>query len=169
MLVRIEGAIEGIIITFAVVAGFTRGSLARGCHTGFRQPFSGRLLDGREQLPGTALRAGGDRSRDRGAVTGEGKSAQASALHGLATFGAFVVAGVVPLAAYLLPVPGEARFPLTSLLALATLFGVGAARAFVTRRRWWRDGLEMLLVGFLAAAVAYGVGDLLGRITGVRS
>jgi hypothetical protein len=33
-----------------------------------------------------------------------------------------------------------------------------AARSFVTKRRWWRDGLEMLLVGFLAAAVAYGVG-----------
>jgi VIT1/CCC1 family predicted Fe2+/Mn2+ transporter len=39
----------------------------------------------------------------------------------------------------------------------------------VTRRRWWRDGLEMLLVGLLAAAVAYGMGMLLGQITGVRA
>jgi len=98
----------------------------------------------------------------------EGRSAQASARHGLATFGAFVVAGAVPLGAYLLPLQGEAHFPLTAALALATLFGVGAARSFVTKRRWWRDGLEMLLVGFLAAAVAYGLGALLGRITGVQ-
>jgi vacuolar iron transporter family protein len=102
-------------------------------------------------------------------VAGEGESAQASARHGLATFGAFVEAGVVPLGADLLPVQEEARFPLTAVLALATLFGVGAARAFVINRRWWRDGLEMLLVGFLAAAVAFEVGALLGQTTGVRA
>jgi hypothetical protein len=60
------------------------------------------------------------------------------------------------------------RHGVAAVLALATLFCVGAARSFVTRRRWWHDGLEMLLVGFLAAAVAYGVGALLGQITGVQ-
>jgi vacuolar iron transporter family protein len=78
------------------------------------------------------------------------------------------LAGVVSLGAYLLPVSGDARFPLTAVLALATLFGVGAARTVATRRRWWRDGLETLLVGLLAAAVPYGVGALLGQITGVQ-
>ena len=47
------------------------------------------------------------------AEAGEGRSAQAFIRHGLATFGAFVVAGAVPLGAYLLPLPSEAHFPLT--------------------------------------------------------
>jgi vacuolar iron transporter family protein len=38
------------------------------------------------------------------------------------------------------------------------LFGVGAARTFVTRRGLIRSGIEMLLVGSLAAVVAFGVG-----------
>jgi vacuolar iron transporter family protein len=40
----------------------------------------------------------------------------------------------------------------------AALFGVGAARTFVTRRGLIRSGIEMLLVGSLAAVVAFGVG-----------
>lgn len=43
-------------------------------------------------------------------------------------------------------------------MTLVTLFVVGALRALVTTLRWWRAGLEMLLVGAVAAAVSYGVG-----------
>jgi vacuolar iron transporter family protein len=166
----VYGANDGIITTFAVVAGVAGAGLslvvvlildlANLLADGFSMGASNFLAQRSEQAAAEA----GD------AKAGEGRSAQASARHGLATFGAFVVAGAVPLGAYLLPLPGEAHFPLTAALALAlaTLFGVGAARSFVTKRRWWRDGLEMLLVGFLAAAVAYGVGALLGRITGVQ-
>jgi VIT1/CCC1 family predicted Fe2+/Mn2+ transporter len=41
-----------------------------------------------------------------------------------------------------------------------TLFMVGASRADFTGRGWFVSGLEMLLVGILAAGVAYGVGAL---------
>ena len=57
------------------------------------------------------------------------------------------------------------RFPLAVLLTLAALFGVGASRSMVTRLNWWRSGLEMLLVGSAAAAVAYGVGSFVEGIT----
>jgi len=40
------------------------------------------------------------------------------------------------------------------------LFAVEASRAFFTRRGWLASGLEMLLVGALAASVAYGIGAL---------
>jgi VIT1/CCC1 family predicted Fe2+/Mn2+ transporter len=161
----VYGANDGIITTFAVVAGAGLSPVvvlilgfANLLADGFSLGASNFLARRSEQAAAEA----GD------AKAGEGRSAQASARHGLATFGAFVVAGAVPLGAYLLPLPGEAHFPLTAALALGTLFGVGASRSFVTNRPWWRDGLEMLLVGFLAAAVAYGVGALLGRITGVQ-
>ena len=46
------------------------------------------------------------------------------------------------------------------MLGLATLFAVGAGRAPFTKRGWLVSGLEMLLMGTLAAAVVYAVGDL---------
>ena len=80
------------------------------------------------------------------------------AKHGLATFGAFVVAGAVPLIPYI--VGGEAReqFLLSSILAAVTFFLVGAARTLVNEGNAIKDGLEILLVGGLAATVAYTIG-----------
>lgn len=84
---------------------------------------------------------------------------------GLATFGAFVAAGALPLLVYLagmaIPIDPETAFPISVALSAAALFGLGAAKVFVTRRNPLRSGLEMLLVGGLAAAVAYAVGALL--------
>jgi VIT1/CCC1 family predicted Fe2+/Mn2+ transporter len=84
---------------------------------------------------------------------------------GLVTFAAFAAAGLVPLAAYtaaffdagLLPM----TFPLSIALTAAALFGVGAARCLLTRRPWWRSGLEIFALGGVAAACAFAVGHLL--------
>lgn len=46
------------------------------------------------------------------------------------------------------------------------IFGLGAAKVLVTRLNPLRSGIEMLLVGGLAAAVAYVVGALLKGING---
>lgn len=73
---------------------------------------------------------------------------------GVATLVAFVAAGSAPLLAYLLPVPPGDRFAAATVLALVTQFAVGTARTAVVRGRWWRNGLEMLLVGAFAAGVA---------------
>jgi VIT1/CCC1 family predicted Fe2+/Mn2+ transporter len=91
---------------------------------------------------------------------------RAAALHGLATFFSFVVAGGIPLAAYLLSGAAPHRFPVAVVVTLGTLFVVGAARSIVTRRSWWPSGLEMLLVGASAAGVAYGVGAILASLIG---
>jgi len=80
--------------------------------------------------------------------------------HGLATFGAFVIAGAVPLLPFLTPELTFGRFVASCAVTLAILFGVGAARAAVTIDRWWWSGLEMLLLGVAVAAVAYGSGAL---------
>ena len=84
---------------------------------------------------------------------------------GLVTFLAFILAGAVPLIAYIagLAVPGTGSFAFGTSIALSalTLFGLGAARVLVTERNALRSGLEMLGVGGLAAGVAYAVGFLL--------
>lgn len=95
-----------------------------------------------------------------GIVPGETASPVKNAL---ATLCAFVVAGFLPLIPYVFRLPGDLF--LTSVVLTATaLFGVGALRTAVTKRRWTRSGAEMLLVGGVAAAVAYLVGAFIGRL-----
>lgn len=84
---------------------------------------------------------------------------------GLATFIAFILAGSVPLLAYLFGlffvIEADVAFSVSLGLSALTLFGLGAAKKFVTNRSPLKSGLEMMLVGGLAAAVAYTVGALL--------
>jgi len=91
-------------------------------------------------------------------------------LNGLATFVSFIVAGSVPLLIYLLglliSIPSGASFPISLALSGLALFGLGAAKVFVTKLSPWRSGIEMLLVGGLAAGVAYMVGALLKGLGG---
>jgi len=70
------------------------------------------------------------------------------------TFTAFVVCGVVPLAAYL---SGDGL--IACIVATgATFFGVGAIKSRWSSAAWWRSGVETLLIGMSAAAVAFAVG-----------
>ena len=91
-------------------------------------------------------------------------------VNALATFIAFLIAGAVPLLIYLLglafPVAAEVRFPVSIGLSALALFVLGAAKVTVTKLNPLRSGLEMLIVGGLAAGVAYAVGALLKGIGG---
>ncbi len=86
----------------------------------------------------------------------------------LATFLSFVVAGSLPLLVYLVglvtPIHAVTAFRTSVLLSALALFTVGAAKVYVTRLNPVRSGLEMLLVGGFAAAVAYVIGDLLQNV-----
>jgi len=64
------------------------------------------------------------------------------------------------------PIPSQVAFPGTLALSGLALFGLGAAKVLVTRLNPIRSGLEMLVVGGLAAGVAYLVGALLKGIGG---
>jgi VIT1/CCC1 family predicted Fe2+/Mn2+ transporter len=84
--------------------------------------------------------------------------------HAVATFLAFVTAGVVPLLPYVIPGVGDRAFVVSAFLTLATLFAIGAARAAVTVERWWRSGLEMFTLGALVAVTAYFAGAIAARV-----
>lgn len=83
------------------------------------------------------------------------------------TFFSFFIFGLIPLLAYVFSSFStfmmENAFLLASILTGITLFILGALKSRVTQSNWFRSGLEMLLVGGLAAIVAYLVGYLLGR------
>lgn len=89
---------------------------------------------------------------------------------GAATLAAFVLAGSLPLVVFVaglfVPIDDRTAFLVSLLLTGVALFSLGAAKVFVTQRNPVRSGLEMLAVGGLAAAVAYGVGAFLKGIAG---
>jgi vacuolar iron transporter family protein len=91
-------------------------------------------------------------------------------LNGLATLVAFILAGVIPLLVYLVglgvPISPQTSFPITLTMSGLALFALGAAKVLVTERNMLRSGTEMLLLGGLAAGVAYTVGALLKGIGG---
>lgn len=156
----VYGANDGIITTFAVVAGVAGAELSAAIVVILG--VANLLADGFSMAASNYLSI---RSRSAVEVAERREVSEPFALrHGAATFVAFVVAGAVPLVAFLLPVPPALRFGATTALTLLTLFVVGAARTLVTRGRWWTNGLEMLGVGALAAAVAYWVGKLLAAV-----
>ena len=79
----------------------------------------------------------------------------------LATFGAFLAAGMVPLAPFLLGIDNP--FQVSIALTLAVFAGIGAAKSRWSLSPWWRSSLETLLIGGAAALIAYFVGSLFDR------
>jgi vacuolar iron transporter family protein len=156
----VYGANDGIITTFAVVAGVAGASLAP--RTVIILGLANLLADGFSMGASNFLAIRSDEAIR--AARGEEVSEPFPVRHGIATMTSFVVLGSVPLAPYVL---GQVHSQLlaATLMTLVTLFVVGAARALVTHLRWWKAGTEMLLVGAAAAAVSYAVGFLLAGIT----
>ena len=76
----------------------------------------------------------------------------------LATFLAFLVAGLAPLAPYLLELANP--FQLSIGLTALTFFAIGAAKSRWSLAPWWRSGLETLAIGGAAATIAYFAGTL---------
>jgi VIT1/CCC1 family predicted Fe2+/Mn2+ transporter len=151
----VYGANDGIITTFAVVAGVVGASLAN----------SVVVILGLANLVADGLSMGASNYLARRSTVHEDLVARSEAgRHGLATTAGFVAVGVLPLAAYVLPLPDDGRFPVAVAISAAALFGVGAARTFVTRRGFFRSGAEMLLVGAAAGLVAYVVGALAATV-----
>jgi VIT1/CCC1 family predicted Fe2+/Mn2+ transporter len=154
----VYGANDGIITTFAVVSGVVGADLSDRII--LILGFANLLADG------FSMGASNFLARRSYADANDRATGRAASRHGAATVVGFITAGMVPLIAYLVPLPDDARFPVAVVLTLSTLFAVGASRTFVTRLGWVRSGLEMLLVGALAAAVAYSIGALAAMVTG---
>ncbi len=80
------------------------------------------------------------------------------------TFSAFVICGLVPLVPYLFG--WGSSFLAACVMTGFTFFLIGSFKSRWSTTGWLRSGLETLLVGALAAAIAYGVGVLLKGIAG---
>jgi VIT1/CCC1 family predicted Fe2+/Mn2+ transporter len=156
----VYGANDGVITTFAVVAGVTGGTLEP--MTVLVLGVANLVADGLSMGVGNYL---GIRSDERVREAQQLPEQEAfPTRHGLATFLAFIVAGSVPLLPYAFPEAAANRFLWSTGLSLAVLFGVGSARARVGTGSWWWNGLEMLGLGVIVGGAAYGAGALVARL-----
>ena len=88
---------------------------------------------------------------------------------GMATFIAFVVAGMVPLLPFVIGPAAVAQdhFPASALAAALTFLLVGLLKGRALQQPALRSGIETLLVGGGAAALAYVAGALLKGVFGL--
>jgi VIT1/CCC1 family predicted Fe2+/Mn2+ transporter len=158
----VYGANDGIITTFAVVAGVAGGGL----------PLAAVLIIGAANLLADGLSMGVGSYL---AIRAHESVLESQALpeqearpfrHGAATFAAFVFAGFIPLLPYAIPALPLERFASSIVLTLLALFTVGALRSMISNGRWWRAGLEMLTLGAIVAAIAYASGSVVASLVG---
>jgi VIT1/CCC1 family predicted Fe2+/Mn2+ transporter len=158
----IYGANDGIITTFAVVAGVAGGGLS--LHAVLIVGAANLLADGLSMGVGNYLSIRAHES----VLEVEALPQQESFpwRHGVATFLAFVAAGCVPLVPYIIPALSFDRFAASIVLTMVSLFAVGASRAVISNASWWRAGLEMFGLGAIVAGVAFGSGAAVAAVIG---
>jgi vacuolar iron transporter family protein len=152
----IYGANDGIITTFAVVSGSAGAGLS--AKVIIILGVASLVADGFSM--GTSKYLSLTSEQDYHGLERDGVGVRNAKIDGSITFIAFVVAGLLPLAPFLVAVPGDLQFTVSACATALALFGVGSARSFVTKRNTFLSGLEMLLVGGVAAIIAYGAGAL---------
>lgn len=159
------GANDGIITTFAVVAGVS----------GARLSPSIVLILGLANIVADALSMSlgnylGEKSENRLNDLNKKSIVNKNVIqNSFVIFVSFMIAGLIPLFPYLLNLFGFSVFeiPMFTLAVIATslgLFLVGSLRTFFTKGVWWKNGMEMFLVGSIAATVAYVTGYFVEKL-----
>lgn len=149
----VYGANDGIITTFAVIAGAAGAGFS--ATTIIVLGIANLIADGFSMGASKYLSLSSEQSMD-----GAGTVKRSALEDGLATFVSFVLAGSLPIIPFLvLPRASEDAFTISAIATAIAFFLVGAARTFVINKNFFVAGLEMLVVGGAASAIAYGLGS----------
>ena len=159
----VYGGIDGVITTFAVVAGVRGGELAAGVAVVIGA--ANLFADGLSMAVGNFLSIRSNEGARRASGLAEEESEPAR--HAAATFAAFVGAGTVPMLPFLFDLSDAHRFHASIVLTLATLFAAGLMRAYVTGESRRASVVEMLGLGAIVAGVAYYVGRIVAGLGGM--
>jgi vacuolar iron transporter family protein len=158
----VYGANDGLITTFAVVAGVAGGGLSASvvliCGV------ANLVADGLSMAVGNYLSIRSYESVLE--AQGLPEEEASPARHGVATFLAFVAAGVLPLLPYLASGSAAGRFAWSIALTFLAMFGIGALRSAISTVRWWAGGIEMIALGGVVAFVAYWSGAVVAGFVG---
>lgn len=147
----IYGANDGIITTFTIISGVAGAKLSPLIIIilGFVNLFADGVSMGASRF--LSIRADARANRNsRGFLE--------PLYHGVFTFIAFFLFGLVPLLSFLFPVNSENQFFFSCIITACTLFLVGSLQIVISKKHWLRGGFEMLIVGGIVATIAYAVG-----------
>lgn len=153
------GASDGIVTTFAVVAGVVGANLST--EVILILGIANMFADGFSMAVGDYI---GERSSYKlkleYSLKADGKQLWKTSL---VTFISFVLAGSLPLIPYTLMLIGftvkpEHQFGLSIISTGLSMFFVGSLRTIFTKGKWWMNGFEMFFIGSVAAFVAYSLG-----------
>lgn len=162
----VYGAIDGSVTTFAVVAGAAGAKLSSTVI--IILGFANLVADGFSMGASAYLAAKSERdlklSKDETHQGGETPLGD-----GLATFTAFLVVGLVPVIIYVIDALLNLRLDIVSLFAIscfltgAAFMAVGIVKGQMTRTNQLKAAFETLLLGGIAAILAYALGDVLAK------
>lgn len=161
----VYGGIDGAVTTFAVVAGSTGANLSSGVV--IILGFANLIADGFSMGVGSYLssKAEADIARKNRQLT-DGESSPR--INGLMTFLAFQVIGFVPLIIYttdyIFKLHMDNLFVISSILTAIAFAGIGLLKSYVAHTSRFRAVAETLLLGLIAAVIAYFVGVILEQI-----
>jgi VIT1/CCC1 family predicted Fe2+/Mn2+ transporter len=157
----VYGGIDGSVTTFAVVAGATGAKLDAGVIIVLG--FANLIADGFSMSVGNYLSEKSELAKANKNVSIRHPSSPYRTAG--ATFISFIIMGLVPLAVYIYSYMKEMRaellFPSSCALTGISFLVIGILRSRVTKARWHKSILETLLLGGIAAVLAYCAGSLL--------
>ncbi len=156
----VYGGIDGAITTFAVVAG----SVGAGLDTNVIVilGFANLLADGFAMSIGAYLSANSELDKNE-----DLESNKSQFFVGLSTYISFLIMGFIPLLIYVIDLMTEITvdlFTVSSILTGLVFILIGAMKAYVTNKKYIKGIAQTLILGVIAAVVAFYVGDLLEQI-----
>jgi len=158
----VYGANDGMVTTFAVVAGVVGAHLSTTVI--LIVGFANLLADGFSMAASDYLGTKSECEAKEGNVTEcDPKHLWRSAWF---TFLSFALAGLVPLVPFLFGIPSGLALTVSAMFTGVGLFIVGALRSHYTKKGFVASGLEVLIVGGVAAVIAYLVGLFIKTIIG---
>ena len=150
----ILGGVDGVITSFAVVAGSKAGGFNR--NTVLVVGISSVLADGLSMGVSEYLSSSSE------LAAGNEKTKIKPMLFGAACFTSFVVCGIVPILVYLL---GNESLLACAMFALVELMLLGSGRTRFTKEPILTGLLQTSVLGSVAGAVAYGTGRLVHHVS----
>ena len=159
----VYGAIDGTVTTFAVVAASAGAGLSPIVI--IILGFANLIGDGFSMGASSYLSAKSE--RDLKLKRNQDSSTETPLGDGVVTFLSFVIVGFVPIMVYVADavfktgVAKETLFALSTALAGTVFVAIGLLKARVTHTGAIRAAVETLLLGAIAAGLAYGLGYVL--------
>ncbi len=150
----VYGANDGIITTFAVIAGASGAGFSSTVIIVLG--IANLVADGFSMGASSYLSL---RSEQAVASASSEMHGRSPVWDGVVTFIAFVIAGTLPILPFLIPAAAAHAFIVSAIATGCAFFFVGSARSLVTKVNPFIAGFEMLAVGGVASGIAYGLGS----------